>query len=193
MEFLRLPLLCGSAALQTFSIRNFLKVASSGTQPSLPISKFLMNSSDCLLRAIHSLGAPVDGYRDLVATLIRDGRQKALVGLWLDALIQLPPLYSLTVMEETPGELTRNFDFQVDVLRELSRQVRAASLGQPTASEPGEMLFQTNRREKAEAVRSRIVTETREWLAAGERLGANPVVRELAAEIIGPLDELNLN
>jgi hypothetical protein len=127
-------------------------------------------------------------YRSLIATLISDGRKGALVGLWLDALGQLPAQFALAAAEQEatgPGALVRNRDFQCDVLRELFQQVRAASIAPIASDDPAVLLSQASVRDRAAAVRSEIVARTREWLAADEHPRE---VRELVMDILGPMD-----
>lgn len=111
-------------------------------------------------------------YGVLVSTLIRDGRKRALVGLWLDALEQLPAQFALATAEREatgPGALVANRDFQVGTLRELFGQIRAASNTPLSPEDPAVLLSQASVRDRAAAVRSEIITRTREWLAADDR------------------------
>ena len=124
-------------------------------------------------------------YRDLITMLIRDGRKAALVGLWLDALDQLPAQFALAAAEQEatgPGALASNRDFQCDVLRELFKQVRAVSTAPIASDDPATLLSQASTRDRAAAAASEIMARTREWLAAGDR----PVeIRELVLGILG--------
>src|ERR1700733_7718544 len=113
-----------------------------------------------------------DDYRSLIAKLIRDGRQWALASLCLDALEQLPAQFALAAAEQEatgPGASTANRDFQVATLRELFAQVRAASRAPLDSEEDsGELLYQTNTRDRAEFARSQIVGLTTQWMGEGK-------------------------
>jgi hypothetical protein len=135
-------------------------------------------------------------YHELVGKLIKDARQRALIGLWCDTLERLPALRILASAERKTvfagGAMTATPQFEQAILRDLFEQVDAACRG-ALATGPDEPTLEAtlvqNLRETANVAREGIIARTREHLASIVDERHRAAVRELLTEISTEFDE----